>query len=536
MATSEVLSTLTEELFQELATSTWRQRIRQQDDEDMPDLPDLAAIRIALMEGELDEGMPEFHERVSAVEKICDPDDLSNADEVHIRMEGRNELYVVVHGSKIRLDSDLIDRTEKVLIAYGLDDCHQAWTKATELEPELKHPIAPLIEQWFRRPVHIEPSRKRVGILPISMESAGALGYLPGFAPEEAPLGNQEGLGMLPGFAPVDSTIIPGALVQTWAAGGGKMVNRGRGAPVPLRIWFGLLTSIPYEARKTPGRKRLEMTLRDLRDLIYFKPEGRRHHFNPKRDIARMRGDLWEVDQIRIRTMLPGYKAPGLWRPVGVTLMPEAHLDSPIIFDIELPPGSVGGAMVDRNSMRYFGVKSAPQYAAAIGLPYYWNKFGTHRSGTRPIQATRPRILRNKEGLALDADGEVLLDQRERPVVGFNDERLVFLNKSGKPVQGRTLGERRRLAARERNPYADRYPALLDQDIITLCFPADAADVTGNLRFKRLYRAKQALREMAGAGYCVIEPATGELGERAYRILPTDWSDFNRTLPPAERC
>ena len=527
MATSEVMSTLTDELFQELATSTWRQRIRQRDDENMPDLPDIASFRISIMEGELDEGLPDFHGRVSLVEDVFDPDNLTNSDEVHIRMEGGNELYVVVHGSKIRLDSALIDRTEKVLIAYGLDDCHHAWTKATEIEPGLKHPIAPLIEQWFRRPMHIEPSSKRVGILPISMESAGALGYLPGFAPEEAPLGNQEGLGMLPGFAPVDGTIIPGALVQTWAAGGGKMVNRGRGAPVPLRIWFGLLTSIPHEARRVPGRKRLEMTLRDLRDLVYFKQEGRRHHFNPKRDIARMRGDLWEVDQIRIRTMLPGYKAPGLWRPVGVTLMPEAHLDSPIVFDIELPPGSVGGAMIDRSAMRYFGVKSAPQYAAAIGLPYYWDKFGTHRNGTRPIQATRPRILRNKEGLALGADGEVLLDQRERPVAGFNDERLVFLDKAGKPVQGRTLGERRRLAARERNPFADRYPALMDQDILTLCFPADAAEVTGNLRFQRLHRAKQALRAMEEVGYCVIEPATGELGERAYRILPTDWSRFS---------
>ena len=528
MTTSDVSSVLNEELFQELAASTWRQRIRQRDDEDMPDLPGLAYIRVAIMEGELDGGLPEFHERVSAVEEVCGPNNLSNADEAYIRMEGRNELYVVARGSKTRLDSALIERTEQVLIAYGLEDCHQAWATAAELDSELKHPIAPLIEAWFKRPVQIEASRKRVGILPISMESAGALGYLPGLAPEEAPLGNQEGMGMLPGFAPVDSTIIPGALVQTWAAGGGKMVNRGRGAPVPLRIWFGLLTSIPYEARRVPGRKRLEMTLRDLRDLIYFKPEGSRHHFNPKRDIARMRGDLWEVDQIRIRTMLPGYKAPGLWRPVGVTLMPEAHLDSPIIFDIELPPGSVGGAMIDRNAMRYFGVKSAPQYAAAIGLPYYWDKYGTHRHGTRPIQATRPKILRNKEGLALGTDGEVLLDQRQQPVAGFNDERLLFLNRAGKPVQGRTLGERRRLAARERNPYADRYPALLDQDILTLCFPADAAEVTGNLRFQRLHRAKQAIWAMEDVGYCVIEPATGELGERAHRILPTDWSNFSR--------
>ena len=524
----DVSSPLTEELFHELAAATWRQRIRQSDDEEMPDLPGLASLRVAIMGGELDEGLPEFHGRVSAVEEICGPDSFSNVDEAYIRMEGRNEFYVVVRGSKIRLNSDLIDRTDNVLIAYGLEDCHQAWTTAIELEPDLRHPIAPLIEQWFRRPVKIKQSKKRAGILPISMESAGGLGYLPGFAPEEAPLGNQEALGMLPGFAPVDGTIIPGALVQTWAAGGGKMVNRGRGAPVPLRIWFGLLTSLTHEARRVPGRKRLEMTLRDLRDLIYYKQEGKRHHFNPKRDIDRMRGDLWEVDQIRIRTMLPGYKAPGLWRPVGVTLMPEAHLDSPIVFDIELPPGSVGGAMIDRSAMRYFGVKSAPQYAAAIGLPYYWDKFGTHRNGTRPIQATRPRILRNKEGLALGTDGEVLLDQRGQPVAGFNDERLVFLNKSGKPILGRTLGERRRLAARERNPYADRYPALVDQDILTLCFPADAAHITGNLRFQRLHRGKQALQAMEDVGYCVIEPAEGELGERAYRILPTDWSNFSQ--------
>ena len=533
MSSLDVRAPLTEELFRELAAATWRQRIRQQDDEDMPDLPSLASLRVAIMEGELDEGLPEFHERVSAVEDVCGPDNLANVDEAYIRVEGRDELYVVARGSKIRLDSALIERREQILIAYGLEDCHQTWAKAMELEPDLRHPIASLIKAWFKRPVQIEASRRRIGILPISMESAGALGYLPGLAPEEAPLGNQEDLGMLPGFAPVDGTIIPGALVQTWAAGGGKMVNRGRGAPVPLRIWFGLLTSLPYDARRVPGRKRLEMTLRDLRDLIYYKQEGKRHHFNPKRDIDRMRGDLWEVDQIRIQTTLPGYKEPGLWRPVGVTLMPRAHLDSPIVFDIELPPGSVGGAMVDRSAMRYFGVKSAPQYAASIGLPYYWNKFGTHRNGTRPIQATRPRILRNREGLALGDGGEVLLDQRGLPVAGFSDERLVFLDKSGNPTQGRTLGQRRKLAARERNPYADRYPVLLDQDIITLCFPADAADVTGNLRFKRLYRAKRALQEMADAGYCIIEPATGELGERGYRILPTDWSEFIQpALPP----
>lgn len=523
--TRDVMPIFDQELLQELAAVTWRHRVRQSEDEDMPDLPDLDSFRIAIMAGDLDEGLPEFRERIASIEARQDPDD--HWGKTHIRVDGVNEVYLVAHGKKTRMDPDLIDRTEQILIAYGLEDCHEFWARAKPMNPDLKHPIASLLVAWFKRPVKIEQSMKRAGILPISIESAGALGYLPGFAPEEAPLGDQEGMGMLPGFAPVEGTIIPGALVQTWAAGGGKMVNRGRGAPVPLRIWFGLLTSIPQEARRLSGRKRIEMTLRELRDLIYFRPVGKRHHFNPKRDIARMRGDLWEVDQIRILTLPPGQKTPGLWRPVGVTLLPGPDLDSSITFDIELPPGSAGGAIIDRNAMRYFGVKSAPQYAASIGLPYYWDKYGTHRKGTRPIQATRPKVLRDKHGLALSAGGEALLDQRGLPVAGFNDERLVFLDEAGRPTQGRTLGERRRRAARERNPYADRYPALTDQDILQLCFPADAAELKGNLRYKRLMRAKQALAEMEKAGYCVIEHVKGEFGESAIRILPTDWNNFS---------
>ena len=522
MAISDVEHPLTKEIFHELAAATWRHL--QGADTDLPKMPTRSDLESALKNGELDDAIPEFNERSGAAlaATASDPD-------MPVINVGKPFTPMVVPGLDMM---KIMDKTPaeimRFFVAASFDTQHDLWCEAKKVNQKLKHPIAPFIESWFNLPVQIEPSKKRAGILPISMESAGALEYMPDFAPKEAPLGNQEGMGMLPGFAPVESTIIPGVLVQTWAAGGGKMVNSGRGAPVPLRIWFGLLTSIPYEARRVPGRKRITMTLRDLRDLIYFIPEGKRHHFNPKRDIARLRGDLWEVDQIRIRTILPGYKAPGLWRPVGVTLMPEADLDSPIIFDVELPPGSVGGAMIDRSAMRYFGVKSPPQYAAAIGLPYYWDKFGTHRKGTKPIQATRPTVLRNKEGLALGADSQVLLDQRDQPVAGFNDDRIVFMDASKRPTQGRTLAERRRLAARERNPYADRYPILLDNDMLMLCYPADATELTGNLRYQRLNRAKEAIQAMEEVGYCISEPAEGEFGEQGYRILPTDWSSFSQ--------
>ena len=120
------------------------------------------------------------------------------------------------------------------------------------------------------------------------------------------------------------------------------------------------------------------------------------------------------------------------------------------------------------------------------------------------------------------------MGQRDQPVAGFNDDRLVFLDASKRPVQGRALAERRGLAARERNPYANRYPVLLNQDILMLCYPADAAELTGNLRYQRLARAKQAIQAMEEVGYCIIEPAEGQFGERGYRILPTDWSSFSQ--------
>ena len=522
MAVSDVKHLLTDEIFHELTAATWHHL--QGADTDLPKMPTRSDLESALKDGDLDDAIPEFTKRSGAALDATAPD-----PDMPIINVGKSFDPIVVPGLNLM---NIMGKTPaeimRFFVAASFDAQHDLWCAAKKVNQEVKHPVAPFIESWFKLPAQIEPSRKRAGILPTSMKSAGALGYLTGFAPEEAPLGNQEGMGMLPGFAPVESTIIPSTLVQTWTAGGGKMVNSGRGAPVPLRIWFGLLTSITHEDRRVPGRKRVMMTLRDLRDLIYFIPEGKHHYFNPKRDIARLRDDLWEVDQIRIRTILPGYKAPGLWRPVGVTLMPEADLDSPIVFDIELPPGSVGGAMIDRSAMRYFGVKSAPKYAAAIGLPYYWDKFGTHKNGTKPIQATRPKVLRNKEGLALSADGQVLLGQRDQPVAGFNDDRLVFLDASKRPVQGRALAERRGLAARERNPYANRYPALLNQDILMLCYPADAAELTGNLRYQRLARAKQAIQAMEEVGYCIIEPAEGQFGERGYRILPTDWNSFSQ--------
>ena len=527
MAASDVKHPLTDELFHELAVATWGHL---HDDSNLRPLkiPTRSDLESALRDGDLDDAIPEFNDRIGA---LLNATDLGPG--MPVINTGKPLTPLVVPGLDMM---NLIDKTPaeilRFFIAANFDAHHDLWYEAKEVNQELKHPIAPFVEEWFKLPAQIKPERKRVGILPSGMRGARVLEYLPGLAPEEAPLGSQGQEAMLPGLTSIEGTIVPTAIVQTWARGGGTELNRGRGAPLSKRIFYEVLTEMSFDARRIPGRKHIILTLRDLRDWLYPREDGKRHNFRPQRDIEKIRDALWEVDQMRIKVIPPGDKAPTNWRVIDVRAFPDPHLDSRVEFYIELPPGSSGGALIDRYAMRRFGLVSAPQHSASLGLAYYWDKYGTYNG--RRILATRPRVARNSDGHAVGTDGQVVLDQRQRPVGGFSDDRLIFLNETGRPVQARTLAERRKFAQRERNPAVDRYPVLLTNDLLMLCYPESAADLNSstsrksrNLRFKRLERAKDALEQMENDGYCVIEPAAGELGEAGYRVMPTAWAEFS---------
>ena len=525
MAASDVKHPLTDELFHELAVATWG--YLHDSDIKPPKMPTRNDLESALRDGNLDDAIPEFNDRIEALLEATAPD-----PDMPVINAGKLLTKMVVPGLDMM---NLIDKTPteivRFVIAANFDAHHDAWYDAKQVDQELKHPIAPFVEEWFKLPVKIEPARKRVGILPSSLKGARALEYLPGLAPEEAPLGNQEQEAMLPGLASIEGTIVPTAIVQTWARGGGTELNRGRGAPLSKRIFYEVLTEMSFDARRMPGRKHIILTLRDLRDWLYPREDGKRHNFRPQRDIEKIRDALWEVDQMRIKVIPPGDKVPTNWRVIDVRAFPDPHLDSRVEFYIELPPGSSGGALIDRYAMRRYGLASAPQHSASLGLAYYWDKYGTYNG--RRILATRPRVARNKDGNAIGADDQVILNQRQRPIAGFSDERLIFLDEAGRPIQGKSQAERRKLAQRERNPAVDRYPVLLANDLLTLCYPESAADLNSstsrkarNLRFKRLERSKDALEQMEDDGYCVIETAAGELGEAGYRVMPTGWAEF----------
>ena len=518
-----------EKTFAELAKAVYKVRVQVKDDDCMPLLPQFADLKEAMAKGYLDDGLIEFRERLEDVLDLAwamIPTQPLDFGVIRIRPESlKASIDRLVNLSRQKADY-AHQATDRYDIALGLAVYHRLWDEGSQTKPELKHPLVSLIEAWFKRATVVQPARKRSGIIPKPMEGVRQLGHLPGTPGETQPLGNQENqsLGMLPGLEPVTDTIVPTAMMLTWSAGGGAALTRGGRAPLSKRIFFAVLTDIPKEARRAGGRHRIEMTLRDLRDLLYERSNRGRYEFNPKREINKIRSALFEVDQMRVPISRRRGATPTLWRVLGVTGFPIADLNSDVVFDIELPKGSGGGALIDRHAMRHYGLKSAPQFNATIGLAYYWDKYGTYAS--RRIQATRPRIARNSEGFVIGYDQQVLLDNRGRPVDGFQDQRLVFLDEAGGRAKGQTFEERRRAAARERNPAVDRYPPLTDHDLLMLCYPDDAAQLVGKRRRDRLYKAKNAIEKMAVDGYCVIEDATGKLGERAKRIPPTGWDHY----------
>ena len=514
--------------FRSIAESTWQVRVRKHEGEPVPPMPTLEDLQEALVDGDLDEGMVEFRQCLSHCMALLEEDEAPSR-QVYISTTETN-LYVIAGDVKTELDTSLVDRSSEIITAYSLPNYHVVWLKAKAKDPSLKHPVAPLVRVWFSRPMAIRPSSDRAGVIPSSMEGVRGQVYLPGLAPVETPLGEQDSMVMLPGFPSLQDSVIPTTLIRAWQAGGGMAKKRGQGAPLALRSFFEFLTMPRYEERRMGQRLRVTMTLKEYRDIHYSKGADNRSTFKPKRHLAKVREALEEVDQMRVDAMLPGYDVPTLWRPISITSLPKLDLDSPITADIEMPPGSARGAMIDKYALRYFGRKSSVQYVAALGLAYYWDKYGTHRNSRRPIMATRPLVARSKQGLPVGTDGVPLLNGQGKPVTGFADPRMVFLDTNRQPVDGDTLAERRRLAARERNPAADRYPVLHNRDLLMLCYPEDSRELVGNVLWQRMYRSKEALATMAELGYCVIETVEGDLGEPAYRILPTGWESFGNHI------
>ena len=189
---------------------------------------------------------------------------------------------------------------------------------------------------------------------------------------------------------------------------------KGRGAPLDLRLAVAACILTPHAARAARGR--LAVTVRELRDFLF--PNG----WERRRDWPRIRDALFRARDY----VLPAGR--GNWLPFALRREPgaDAALDDLILIDVELPPGSGHGPLIDRRELARLGLVSAPRFRAYIAA---------HSVAWRP-GVTRRRHPRNR-GVHFWSS-----DPANYPVLTAADrDRLAFGNVDRGRKEGRSKAD-----------------------------------------------------------------------------------------------
>lgn len=185
---------------------------------------------------------------------------------------------------------------------------------------------------------------------------------------------------------------------------------RGRGAPLDLRLAVGACILVPHAARAARGR--LAVTVRELRDFLF--PNG----WQRGRDWPRVRDALFRArDYVIPGPFLLAGRRVGTWLPFALRGEPgtDASLDDLVLIDVELPPGSGHGPVIDRRELSKLGVHSAPRFRSYIAA---------HSVSWKP-GITRRRHPKNRRRIVWSSD------PANYPVLTAKDrDRLAFGEKS----------------------------------------------------------------------------------------------------------
>lgn len=255
----------------------------------------------------------------------------------------------------------------------------------------------------------------------------------------------------MPGFKE-PKAIGPCLPLALYDLGDAPSTSRGPAAPLPLRLFVEAVLAVPMDSRTSHTPVAMRVTLREMLAWLYPNPRKPRPNEYWPRLLAAF--EALESPAARIPWYDPETGQGGLRRIVNISDIPRSpgNMDDLISIIVDLPPGSGNGPQVSDN-LRYWGMKSAAGYRALLNLAYRWFEPGRTHS----------------------------------------------------PV-GR--GRRRRWV-RVNDP--ERYPVLMDDDLIALCFPTSARSARRNV----VSDVRKIVRQLEYAGELrVVEEPDG------FRVLP----------------
>ena len=207
----------------------------------------------------------------------------------------------------------------------------------------------------------------------------------------------------LPGFGLERTRITPALPLALYDLGGGSSMERGRGAPLALRLWVESILAVGLTDRANPWPTVLEIPLRELLAKLY--PGKRRP--KPNEYWPRIMQAVEILDSTRIPWEDPETGKGGLQRIVNISSIPRGpgKLDDAVRIIVDLPPGTGKGPVVSPNLNRY-GVQSAPLYRGSVepGLSVVRSRTDPASSPGRETLAAsgRPGTLPNENGRSVD--------------------------------------------------------------------------------------------------------------------------------------
>ena len=367
---------------------------------------------------------------------------------------------------------------------------HDVWKEHGHSKGE--HPLYPIVREWAKTKSakHITPEQDRKYPIAVLKHPIGSVRELTftekdvGQVFQTPERVEQAQLKLDIGEKSKLPSIMPLEVVQTVNI---KTQTRSGAVSHELRLFFEAMMALQ------PNQYRADLMFR-LGDLInYLYPNSK---FNWTYQFPHIERALNLLNSNATVPWIDDTGSLRRWRPVSVrspVSIQEANRDTPIFFDVALPPDAQQGHIVHKEIHRLLGMKSAAKWNAYHVACYLWDKYGTVKG--KLIDPTRPVERRNTENRLVDADGRALV------------------NRNGREIKSVYHPEAVKQLDREDNPDTiKRYPVLSTEDLILACFPNG---YTAANRREYLSRAKAHWEGLEAEGYIVIhKEGTG------WRILP----------------
>ena len=273
----------------------------------------------------------------------------------------------------VTLVGGLIFTTSRVISVAELNDLFR---KAVDEGRKVEWPLAPLVQAWQYPPREVQPSARTTGrIIPgrlgMALPTDGRVDRLL-FSPAAHTVPGSDGEQyIMPGFGRNDphepSPALPLALYDL---GAGPATSRGKGAPLALRIFVESVLSVPMQVREKGEPVGLSVSLRDFLTWLYPNRVP-----SPAEYWPRLMNAIEALDSLDARIPLydPSTGRNELRRVVSIGGIPRGPgaLDESVRIIVDLPSETGNGPQVS-DSLRAWGVKSAPAYRLLINLAFHW--------------------------------------------------------------------------------------------------------------------------------------------------------------------